>query len=191
MDRILAPAFMVTIGDWLRFLPATEGKEAKAYVSLAQDQWSKNDSGEWVQGDTIWYDGEFTGRLAVIVSEQFVKGDHLIVDGNTREVATERDGQTFVNTKLYVNGFGPDMTKERVTIDRTPAVPRGHQQETVREAGSERTRETGQQTDQEPAPAPEMTVQEPAAAQAAFNDLGARAGLPDACPTLEDKMILR
>lgn len=116
----MATGHRVWIGTNPEFHEAKEGKEAVAFARLAEAQWQRDSEGNWVEGETIWRDGVFSGKQAELV-RSYEKGDLLLVIGNARTVENVVDGKTYENEKLYVNHFSPDLSDRAVsvTMDRS------------------------------------------------------------------------
>ncbi|MDH6422291.1 hypothetical protein [Aurantimicrobium minutum] len=108
--------FRVRTTSEARFLPETENRPATAYLRLVEDKWIHHEDGTFTQDDPNWYDGKFTGKQAELV-QGFPVGAPLIVLGTTREVTTERNGQTYVNVKLSVKTFGKDEAFTKLPED--------------------------------------------------------------------------
>ena len=89
----MATGHRVWIGTNPEFHEAKEGKEAVAFARLAEAQWQRDAEGNWVEGETIWRDGVFSGKQAELV-RSYEKGDLLLVIGNARTVENVVDGKT-------------------------------------------------------------------------------------------------
>ena len=136
----MATGHRVWIGTTPEFHEAKEGKEAVAFARLAEAQWQRDAEGQWVEGETIWRDGVFSGKQAELV-RSYEKGDLLLVIGNARTVENVVDGKTFVNEKLYVNHFSPDLSDRAVSV----TMDRSQRQ---RERNADATQEADQQQEQ-------------------------------------------
>lgn len=121
--------YRVTLGEDPKFTPAKDDKMAFAHVRLAEDSWSFDQgTGEFERGETTWYDGQFFGKDAEALHEQFQKGDKILVLGRVVEDTVTRNGTEYQNTHLRVDTFGPDMKHTNVSIDRTPRASATHAQ---------------------------------------------------------------
>lgn len=144
----MAEGHRVRIGSDIRFFEKTDDKPATAYARLAEDQWGRNEAGELVQGETLWYDGVFEGREAIALNESFQSGDALVVIGNARDYTNDKGYET---TRLYANTFGPDAARMTVAIDRSPRETKQARQEQRQEATQETAQEADQQARDQPA----------------------------------------
>lgn len=106
------------VGSDVTHFPETEDKAALAYVDLVRTKRVKVD-GVWQDGEAEWFKASLTGGYADAMQD-YQKGDNLIVVvGKTREVEREHEGQTYRDTRLFVDSFGPDPLLSRITIDRS------------------------------------------------------------------------
>lgn len=110
----MATGIRVNIGSDITFLPAQDGKQAKAYARLAQAQYEVIGEGAdrtFRELDSRWFDGEFTGDAALQLQAMHQKGDALIVLGNIKEESREWEGREITSERFYANTFGPDAAQ--------------------------------------------------------------------------------
>lgn len=110
----MATGIRVNIGSDITFLPAQDGKQAKAYARLAQAQYEVVGEGTdrtFRELDSRWFDGEFTGDAALQLQAMHQKGDALIVLGNIKEESREWEGREITSERFYANAFGPDASR--------------------------------------------------------------------------------
>ncbi|NLA65465.1 MAG: hypothetical protein GX862_05975 [Leucobacter sp.] len=113
----MADGFRVRLATNPKYFPADsqKGHDQFATARLVEANWSKNDAGEWVEGDPTFYDGVFNGQQADLIRE-YQSGDALLVIGASRIVEREHEGKTYKNPTLYANHFSPDLTDRAVTV---------------------------------------------------------------------------
>lgn len=91
----------------LRF---TASGMAVTRVRLAFNSRKKDDSGTWVDADSLFVDGTVFKQEAENVAESLTKGMEVVVYGRLKTERYEtRDGEKRSATKLLIDGIGPSL----------------------------------------------------------------------------------
>ena len=91
----------------LRFSAA--GK-AVVRVRLAFNQRRKDDSGQWVDGDTFYVDGKAFDQHAERIAESLEKGMEVVVAGRLKtDQWTTREGEKRSGPSLLLDAIGPSL----------------------------------------------------------------------------------
>lgn len=77
----------------LKFISGSKGDFAIAKFSLAETP-REYKNGEWVNGETVWWNISVTGKQAEQVVEVATKGAKLLIKGDLRQYSYEKDGET-------------------------------------------------------------------------------------------------
>lgn len=106
----------------LRFTPS--GK-AVATFSLACNDRRKNQTGQWEDGDTVWYRVTCWDRLAENAADQLTKGIKVTVTGRHRLREYEKDGQRRHSNEITAETVARPIQAQNgqsaTTADRTGA----------------------------------------------------------------------
>lgn len=89
-----------------------------------------DDTGKWVDGDTIWYGVDVWGDQGENIAECLQKGDRVIIGGEFRERTYEtREGEKRTVQEITAREIGPSMLFLQVQVKRRRRSS-GRQQET-------------------------------------------------------------
>lgn len=77
----------------LKFISGAKGDFAVAKFTLAETP-REYKNGEWVNGETMWWNISVSGEQAESVVEYAVKGAKLLIKGDLRQYEYEKDGVT-------------------------------------------------------------------------------------------------
>lgn len=103
----------------LRF---TASGHAVANFTIAQTPRTRNQqSGEWVDDETLWVRASVWREAAENVAETLTKGTRVIAHGRLRARSFEtKDGQQRTNWELDVDEIGPSLRWATAQVNRTP-----------------------------------------------------------------------
>lgn len=109
----------VRLGSDPRLFNSDPDKPPVAYVSLAETQRVYNrTTRQWEDGETRWFDGQFSGRDAELITQLHQKGDALYVWGDVTPTVTEKDGERYMSNRLSVSAFAPNPRITDYSISR-------------------------------------------------------------------------
>src|SRR3954466_6391283 len=124
----------LTDNPGLRFSP--QGK-AVVRVRLAFNARRKDDSGNWVDGDTFFIDGKAFDQHAERIAESLEKGMEVVVSGRLKtDQWTTREGEKRSGPSLLLDAVGPSLrfATAKVTKAGTGGGQQAYQQ--ARQASS-------------------------------------------------------
>ncbi|WP_137723606.1 single-stranded DNA-binding protein [Prescottella subtropica] len=104
------------------------GEEVLSFRMASNIRRRDRDSGEWVDGGTLYLTVSCWRRLVSGVAASLMKGDPIIAYGElrTNEYIT-RDGEPRSGLEMRATAVGPDLSRCSVKLDRTgrarPAAP--------------------------------------------------------------------
>lgn len=103
----------------LRF---TASGHAVANFTIAQTPRTRNQqSGEWVDDETLWVRASVWREAAENVAETLTKGTRVVAHGRLRARSFEtKDGQQRTNWELDVDEIGPSLRWATAQVNRTP-----------------------------------------------------------------------
>lgn len=102
----------------LRF---TAGGHAVANFTIAQTPREKDQSGQFVDGETLWFRCSVWREQAEGVAESLTKGMRVIAHGKLKARSFEtKDGQQRTNWELDVDEIGPSLRWATAQVNRAP-----------------------------------------------------------------------
>jgi len=120
----------------LRFSPA--GK-AVVRVRMAFNARRKDDSGQWVDGDSFFIDGKAFDQHAERIAESLEKGMEVVVSGRLKtDQWTNREGEKRSGPSLLIDAIGPAL---RYATAQVTKAGQGGGQEAYQRARAESSRE--------------------------------------------------
>jgi single-strand DNA-binding protein len=95
----------------------------KAYCnfSVAETARKKDESGQWVDGDTTWFNCSAYDTMAENVAASLFKGMRVVVIGSQQERAYEKDGETKKIWELRVEEVCPSLRWASAVITKNPS----------------------------------------------------------------------
>lgn len=101
-------------------LTYTERGEARFYARFGQENFRREDSGEFTKLDPSFGNLILYRATAERAYERFSKGDQFVAEGYTHDYSYERDGQQIEGSKFVAKKIGHDTARTRYDVDRTP-----------------------------------------------------------------------
>lgn len=98
----------------LRFTAA--GKAVAAFSVVSSRRFKNQQTGEWEDKDTSFYDCSAFGPMAENICESAAKGVGVIVTGNMHQEEYEKDGEKRRPWKVIVDDFAVSCKWKTVTI---------------------------------------------------------------------------
>jgi len=83
--------------------------DAYCNITVAVGSRKKNESGEWVDGDTSYFDATLIGSLAENFANSVTKGTRVVVTGTQTQRHYEVDGQKRSSYGIKADSAGPDL----------------------------------------------------------------------------------
>lgn len=108
----------------LKFFNGKNGDFAVTKFPLAETERIKKGD-EWVDGDTVWYSVNVTGRLAETLVDSISKGQKVFVDGDLKQFSYEKDGETKsgLEIRAKIVAIIPTATKTTKKTETEEAWP--------------------------------------------------------------------
>lgn len=107
-------------------------------VRLAFNARRKDDSGQWVDGDSLYIDGTAFGQHAQNLADSLEKGMEVVVSGRLRTESWEKDGQRHSKNVLLVDSIGPSLRFATVRVEKSGGSGSGQREarQAVQQGGS-------------------------------------------------------
>ncbi|MGP3737980.1 single-stranded DNA-binding protein (plasmid) [Streptomyces sp. GDS52] len=109
-------------------------------VRLAFNARKKDDSGQWVDGDSFFIDGKLFGQHAQNIADSLEKGMEVVVSGRLKTERWEtREGEKRSGPSLLVDSIGPSLRFATARVEKTGGSGQGRQryEETRRQSSRE------------------------------------------------------
>ncbi|MFF0009646.1 single-stranded DNA-binding protein [Streptomyces tibetensis] len=107
---------------------------AVAKVRLAFNARKKDDSGNWVDGDSFFIDGTVFGQHAQNLADTLDKGMEVVVSGRLKTERWEtRDGEKRSGPSLLVDSIGPSLRYATARVEKAQGGS-GHGKQDARQA---------------------------------------------------------
>ncbi|WP_305095295.1 single-stranded DNA-binding protein [Prescottella sp. R16] len=130
------------------------GEEVLSFRMASNIRRRDRESGEWVDGGTLYLTVSCWRRLVSGVAASLMKGDPIIAYGElrTNEYVT-RDGEARSGLEMRAAAVGPDLSRCSVKLDRTGRVrpAAASDEQPAPEPGSGDVTDAGELVDAEPA----------------------------------------
>lgn len=127
-------------------LSYTDRGDARFYVKVGQEHFTRNDDGSFTKQDTTFHDLVAYRRTAEVAHERFAKGDNFVAEGYVRDYTyTDAEGNSAQGSEFIARKIGHDLARTTYNVDRS------------RRAGSDRAVEA-----RAPTAAPPATAARPA-----------------------------
>lgn len=101
-------------------LTYTERGEARFYARFGQENFRREDTGEFTKLDPSFGNLVLYRATAERAYERFSKGDQFVAEGYTHDYSYERDGQQIEGSEFVAKKIGHDTARTRYDVDRTP-----------------------------------------------------------------------
>ncbi len=101
-------------------LTSTERGEARFYARFGQENYRREETGEFTKLDPSFGNLVLYRASAERAYERFIKGDQFVAEGYTHGYAYERDGQQIEGSEFVAKKIGHDTARTRYDVDRTP-----------------------------------------------------------------------
>lgn len=102
-----------------RYFEATADKKQAFFVPVVHQKRVKNETtGEYEDGDVVWYQARFYGADADWVNEATQNGDPLLIWGRTEHRTREVDGNEYKSIDVYVDAVSVNPRLREVIISR-------------------------------------------------------------------------
>jgi single-strand DNA-binding protein len=92
------------------------GKPIAKFSVVTSDRVKNQQSGEWEDSNTSFWDCVAFGKIAENVCESFAKGSLVIVVGKVKQETWEKDGQKRSTFKVTVNDIGASVQWDTVNV---------------------------------------------------------------------------
>lgn len=86
-----------------------DGGDAYCNITLAVGSRKKDADGNWVDGNTSYFDVQVIGSHATNLAGSLVKGQRVIVTGSQTSRAYEKDGVKRTAYSIRATAIGPDL----------------------------------------------------------------------------------
>ena len=87
-----------------------ESGDAYCNLSIAVGSRKKNAEGEWVDGDTSFYDATAVGSLAENIANSLTKGTRVVLTGTQSQRHWEdKDGNKRSSYSIRIDSLGPEL----------------------------------------------------------------------------------
>ncbi|MDR2566726.1 MAG: single-stranded DNA-binding protein [Bifidobacteriaceae bacterium] len=111
-------------------LTRTETGEARLYMKVGQEHFTRQPDGSYTQDDTTFHDLAVYRRSAERAAARFAKGDKFIAEGHIRAyTVTGADGQATQAEEFVARRIGHDAAVTDYQVDRRPRQTRTQQAE--------------------------------------------------------------
>ena len=108
-------------------------------VRLAFNARKKDDSGQWVDGDSFFVDGKAFDKHAERIAESLEKGMEVVVSGRLKtEQWTNREGEKRSGPSLLIDSIGPSLRFATARVEKAGA---GSGQQAYQQARAQSSRE--------------------------------------------------
>ena len=104
----------------LKFFEGRNGSFAIAKFSLAYTPREKNKDGEWLDGETTWFNVSVVGKQAETVADQISKGQRVQVSGAFKQSSyTAKDGTAKTGLEIKADSVTLELTtaKKKATAN--------------------------------------------------------------------------
>lgn len=117
----------ITRDPELRFIPSGQ---AVASFGIAQTPRKRNASGEWVDGDPMFFDVSAWGGLGENIAESLTKGSRVIVSGRLQYRSWENDqGEKRSKIEIVADEIGPSLRWATAEVTKAPRNTNQHQRD--------------------------------------------------------------
>ncbi|MCL1900540.1 MAG: single-stranded DNA-binding protein [Promicromonosporaceae bacterium] len=100
-------------------LTRTESGDARLYMKVGQEHFTRNEDGSFTQGETSFHDFVMFRRAAEKAA-QFTKGDKFVAEGYVHAyTVTDGDGQMFEREEFVGRKIGHDTAVTNYSVNRT------------------------------------------------------------------------
>jgi single-stranded DNA-binding protein len=107
-------------------LTRTGQGEARMYMRVGQETWTRNPDGSHTKGESTFHDLVMFRRAAERAAERFAKGDKFVAEGRVHPyTVTDDTGQTVHREEFIARKIGHDNACTHYTVDRAPRVQQG------------------------------------------------------------------
>ncbi|MGA5670016.1 single-stranded DNA-binding protein [Streptomyces pseudogriseolus] len=97
-------------------------------VRLAFNARKKDDSGQWVDGDSFFIDGKLFGQHAQNLADSLEKGMEVVVSGRLKTERWEtREGEKRSGPSLLVDSIGPSLRFATARVEKSGGSGSGKQ----------------------------------------------------------------
>ncbi|MCA9767405.1 MAG: single-stranded DNA-binding protein [Gemmatimonadetes bacterium] len=101
-------------------LSYTDRGDARFYVKIGQEHFTRNDDGTFTKQDTTFHDLVAYRRTAEHAHERFAKGDNFVAEGYVRDYAyTDAEGKQVEGSEFIARKIGHDLARTNYDVDRT------------------------------------------------------------------------
>jgi single-stranded DNA-binding protein len=112
-------------------LTRTETGDARLYMKVGQEHFTRNEDGSFTQGETTFHDLVMFRRAAEKAAVAFTKGDKFVAEGYIHAYTmSDPDGQMFEREEFVARKIGHDNAVTNYTVNRparqvaqAPGVP--------------------------------------------------------------------
>lgn len=101
-------------------LTYTERGEARFYARFGQENYRREETGEFTKLDPSFGNLVLYRATAERAYERFTKGDQFVAEGYTHGYSYERDGQPIEGSEFVAKKIGHDTARTRYDVDRAP-----------------------------------------------------------------------
>ena len=98
----------------------TDRGDARFYVKIGQEHFTRNDDGTFTKQDTTFHDLVAYRRTAEHAHERFAKGDNFVAEGYVRDYTyTDAEGNQVEGSEFIARKIGHDLARTNYNVDRT------------------------------------------------------------------------
>jgi single-stranded DNA-binding protein len=109
-------------------LSRTDTGEARLYMRVGQEHYTRNDDGSFTPGETTFHDLVAFRKTAERAAQQFTKGDRFIAEGYTNDYMWADDqGREVQREQFVARKIGHDLAYTNYQIDRTERAQKPQQ----------------------------------------------------------------
>ncbi|MCT1437549.1 single-stranded DNA-binding protein [Brachybacterium paraconglomeratum] len=101
-------------------LTYTERGEARFYARFGQENYRREEGGEFTKLDPSFGNLVLYRATAERAHERFSKGDQFVAEGYSHDYTYEREGQPIEGSEFVAKKIGHDTARTRYDVDRTP-----------------------------------------------------------------------
>jgi single-stranded DNA-binding protein len=102
-------------------LTRTESGDARLFVKLGQEHYTRHPDGSFIQGETTFHDLVMLRRAAERAHAQIEKMDWIVAEGYLHNyTVTDADGQMSEREEFVARKIGHDNARTNYTVERKP-----------------------------------------------------------------------
>lgn len=101
-------------------LSYTDRGDARFFVKIGQEHFSRNDDGTFTKQETTFHDLVAYRRTAERAHERLAKGDNFVAEGYVRDyMYTDTEGNPVEGSEFIARKIGHDLARTNYEVERT------------------------------------------------------------------------